>query len=127
MPYTLGEAAKATGKSKAAISEAIAAHRLSAVKDELGRWRIEPAELHRLYPPTGRPEPPPNTTEHPPDPGRAAEVAGLEATVAGLERLCRQLESERDSLREQNLRLTALLPPPPAPPPPRRWWRRRRA
>ena len=48
--YTLGEAAKATGKSKAAIGQAIHKGRISAEKDENGRWRIEPSELHRVYP-----------------------------------------------------------------------------
>ena len=49
--YTLGEAAKATGKSKSAISQAISKGRISAEKDESGRWRIEPSELHRVYSP----------------------------------------------------------------------------
>ena len=48
--YTLGEAAKATGKSKAAIGQAIHKGRISAKKDENGRWQIEPSELHRVYP-----------------------------------------------------------------------------
>lgn len=49
MVYTLGEAAKATGKSKATISKAIKNGRISAVKDETGTFRIEPSELHRVY------------------------------------------------------------------------------
>ena len=48
--YTLGEAAKATGKSKATIAQSIQKGRISAEKDDLGRWQIEPSELHRLYP-----------------------------------------------------------------------------
>lgn len=52
MSYTLGEAAKATGKSKATISKAIKSGRISAVKDESGTFHIDPAEVHRVYAPT---------------------------------------------------------------------------
>ena len=52
MVYTLGDAAKATGKSKATISKAIKSGRISATKDETGTFQIDPAELHRVYPPT---------------------------------------------------------------------------
>jgi len=48
--YTLGEAAKATGKSKATISKAIKSGRISASKDDTGTFRIDPSELHRVYP-----------------------------------------------------------------------------
>jgi hypothetical protein len=51
MAYTLGEAAKATGISKASISRAINSGRISAVKNESGSFSIEPVELHRVYPP----------------------------------------------------------------------------
>jgi len=50
--YTLGEAAKASGKSKATISKAIKSGRISAVKQDTGVFRIEAAELHRVYPKT---------------------------------------------------------------------------
>src|SRR6267154_4187689 len=122
MAYTLGQAAKATGKTKAAISQAIAANRISATKDDLGRWQIDPAELHRLYPPKGSQV---DDSEHLLNPNHTVELERLKATVEGLERLCRQIEGERDSLRDQNIRLTALLPPPipPATPTARSWWR----
>src|SRR3546814_5744190 len=51
MAYTLGEAAKATGISKASISRAINSGRISAIKTERGSFSIEPVELHRVYPP----------------------------------------------------------------------------
>ena len=50
MVYTLGEAAKATGKSKATISKAIKSGRISAKKGETGAFAIDPSELHRVYP-----------------------------------------------------------------------------
>ena len=51
MAYTLGEAAKATGISKASISRAINNGRISATKKDDGSFSIEPVELHRVYPP----------------------------------------------------------------------------
>ena len=50
MSYTLGEAAKATGKSKATISRAIKKGRISAARGETGEYSIDPSELHRVYP-----------------------------------------------------------------------------
>lgn len=123
LTYTLGAAARATGKSKAAIPQAITSKKISAIKDANGRYQIDPAELHRLYPVSKA-----ISTEH----GhlltldQRAEIERLKATVEGLERLCRQIESERDNLREQNSRLTALLPPAEAPAPATEahsWWR----
>ena len=51
MAYTLGEAAKATGVSKASLSRAIHSGRISAAKKDDGSFSIEPVELHRVYPP----------------------------------------------------------------------------
>ena len=51
MSYTLAAAAKATGRKKARILKAIEAGRIAGRKDEGGEWRIECAELHRIFPP----------------------------------------------------------------------------
>jgi hypothetical protein len=51
MPYSLKQAATATGKAKPTILRAIQAGKISAEKDAQGEWQIEPAELHRVYPP----------------------------------------------------------------------------
>lgn len=49
MAYTLGEAAKRVGKSKATISKAIKTGKISAIKGENGAFQIEAVELHRIY------------------------------------------------------------------------------
>src|SRR3954451_23449426 len=50
--YTLKQAAVAIGKSKPTVLRAIQSGKISALRDEMtGGWLIEPAELHRLYPP----------------------------------------------------------------------------
>lgn len=113
MVYTLGEAAKATGKSKATISKAIKSGRISARKDETGTFHIDPSELHRVYPPTVQSEPletPANTPQKTDIDGNIRELqARLEAAQERLldkETVIADLKEDRDRWRQQ---ATALL------------------
>ena len=54
MSYSLSEAATACGVYKSTVLRSIKAGRLTGTKDALGQWRIEPAELHRVYAPAQR-------------------------------------------------------------------------
>src|SRR3954453_11447356 len=51
MPYSVAEAAKAIGKSKPTILRAIRRGQVSATRDDAGAFRIDAAELHRVFPP----------------------------------------------------------------------------
>jgi hypothetical protein len=52
MAYTLTQASKACGKSKATLLRAIRSSRLSAARDDVaGSWLIEASELHRVFAP----------------------------------------------------------------------------
>src|SRR3954451_24357338 len=51
MVYSLKQAAEATGRTKPTILRAIQTGKISAKKNEIGEWEIEPAELHRVYTP----------------------------------------------------------------------------
>lgn len=51
MQYTLGEAAKATGKSKTTLHRAIKSGKISATKQDDNSYSIDPSELHRVFPP----------------------------------------------------------------------------
>jgi hypothetical protein len=51
MSYTLTAAATATGLSKTIILRAIKDGKLVGTKDELGKWCVDPAELHLVFPP----------------------------------------------------------------------------
>ena len=51
MSYTLGDAAKATGKSKMTILRAIKSGRISAQRKGDNSYEIDPAELHRVFQP----------------------------------------------------------------------------
>ena len=113
MAYTLGEAAKATGKSKATISKAIKSGRISAQKDETGTFHIDPSELHRVYLPTvysEQKEPPTNTLEKTDIDGTIRELqARLEAAherLSDKETVIADLREDRDRWRQQ---ATALL------------------
>jgi hypothetical protein len=49
--HTIATAAAAVGRNKTAILRAIKAGKISVVRDENGDLQIDPAELHRIYPP----------------------------------------------------------------------------
>lgn len=115
-PLTLNQAAKASKRSKATLLSAIDSGRLSASKDDLGRWAIDPSELFRVYPAdqstTGhenrdRPPEPTSQTNH-----LTTQVvmlqSQLEMLVQTAERERRTLETvisdlraDRDSWRRQ--------------------------
>ena len=97
-PLTLNQAAREAGRSKATLLEAIRGGRLSAPKDELGRYQIDPAELFRVYPPTGR-RPDAETATDPLQP--TTETALLRQKVEFLERIIRGIENERNDLRRR--------------------------
>ena len=50
MALTLNQAAKTCGRSKSTLLNAINSGRMSAPKDDRGRYTIDPAELHRAFP-----------------------------------------------------------------------------
>ena len=49
-PFTLSEAMRETKRAKSTIIDAIKTGRLSAGRDDKGRYLIDPAELFRCYP-----------------------------------------------------------------------------
>jgi hypothetical protein len=55
MAYTLGQAAKACGKSKSTLSKAVKAGKISVSKNDDGSFHIEPVELFRVFPAVSQP------------------------------------------------------------------------
>lgn len=114
MPFfTLTQAAKESKKSKSTISEAISSGRLSAVKDENGRYQIDPSELFRVYPPNVT-EPELKTITEPES--ERIEQAVLKQKVEFLERelnrereFVSSLERRLDEESAERRRLTLLL------------------
>lgn len=120
MAYTLGEAAKASGKSKATISKAIKSGRLSAVRQDTGVFRIEAAELYRVYPKTvdGNQNRTPQTVAQTPEntPSIRELQARLEAAQERLtdrDTVIADLREDRDRWRQQATALLAEQRPVP--------------
>jgi len=82
MPYTIGQAARAVGKSKPTIARAIKLGRISAGRNDDGTFAIDPAELHRVFP-------------------ALTERAGMESEPI--------LRSDTDALRRENELLRDML------------------
>jgi excisionase family DNA binding protein len=47
---SLSEAAAATGLNKTTVLRSMKSGKISGTRDPLGQWRIDAAELHRVYP-----------------------------------------------------------------------------
>lgn len=113
MRYTLGEAAKATGKSKTTVQRAIAKGKISAEKNGNG-YSIDPSELHRVFPlqrvDTVSIDPDVNT----PRPHETLDntsvlrvrIEALEALLSREQEVTSDLREDRDKWRHQ---ATALL------------------
>jgi excisionase family DNA binding protein len=98
MSYTLGTAAKATGKSKSTIQRAIQSGRMSATPLDNGSYRIDPAELERVFPIVSRDSPTqPDMTQY----GTGNDTGGLHGQIQVLRELIGQIEGERDDLRRR--------------------------
>ena len=102
MPYSLKQAATATGKSKPTILRAIQTGKISAEKDEQGEWQIEPAELHRVYllvsERNGSDEPECNDTQQADSP---IETALLRAEVQQMRERFASIEIDRERERRE--------------------------
>ena len=113
MSYTLGSAAKATGKSKTTIQRAIAKGRISAQKDDGGRYIIEPSELHRVFPSvsgaTVAQQSQSDTTRPPDETPLQVKVEALEAMLDREREALSEMRSDRDAWKQQ---ATALLSGP---------------
>jgi polyhydroxyalkanoate synthesis regulator phasin len=90
MSYTLGQAANATGKAKTTIQRAIKKGKISASRNESGGYVIDPAELHRVFPPVATPE---DTTSNP-------RVTALEQQLQAIQQENRLLQVHLDEVRE---------------------------
>jgi excisionase family DNA binding protein len=107
MPYTLQEAAEATGLNRSTIFRAIRAGKISAVRNEQGTWQIEPAELHRVYAPLATPDA---------GTARPHHDALADRMVQLLERQLEDMRQERDHWRiafeQERERAQRALPVP---------------
>lgn len=150
--FSLSQAAKRVGVSKATIHRAIKSGKLSANRQDDGSYKIDPSELSRVYQMTagdmseGTPETASepvsrgsgetirNPSRNAPEPLSAAaavlqaELGGARQLIALLEAQVEDLRGDRDGWRQQAETAQRLLTyerektSPPTPA--RQWWRR---
>ena len=126
MRYTLGQAAKATGKGKTTIANAIEKGRISATKDELGQYQIDPSELNRVYPVTVSTTNKPNDNRPLIEHELSIKLARLEWEVEKLREDKARLEAEKIDLAndrdEWRIQAKMYLPKPSEPESPQGFW-----
>lgn len=116
MKYTAGQAAKATGVSKATITRALHSGKISGTKDENGAWSIDPAELHRVFSPVAHEMHETQVMKQPETTGKSNEPGVLERENQMLREALTEARQERDRWHQIAERLS-LAPPAAAPTP----------
>jgi hypothetical protein len=125
MPYTLAAAAAATGLSKTTIFRAIKSGKISGSKDVNGQWEVEPAELHRVYPPFAEGAECTDAPQHHASVHATAAVelelklAVLEERVIYLRDALDEMRGQRNAWQTQAERLALTDERPQRP-----WWKR---
>jgi len=117
MKYTAGQAAKATGVATATITRALKSGKISGHKDSNGAWIIDPAELHRVFPPLSlkgheMPLMKQNATPYEID-ERPFESSALQREIQVLRETLADVREDRDKWRDMAERLS--IAPPIAP------------
>jgi hypothetical protein len=94
---SLSEAAKLSGQSKSAIWRAVNSGRLTATRTFTGDYRIDPAELHRVFSSetADRPAPTVSMRRNPTELERA-EAASMQEQIERLFEVGRQIRNELD-------------------------------
>src|SRR3954452_2446173 len=138
MKYNLVSAAEAIGVSKATMHRYVRKGRISATRTDDGFYEIDPAELHRVFPPVSKTEPEtvsrdePKPTKTEGETGQYAlvfevQLEGLRALIAEKDRRIMDLETDRDRWAEQAQRLALAAPKSADAPARRSWWPWRRS
>lgn len=101
MSYSLSEAAKAVGRTKPALLNAIQKGRISAKKNDLGQWEIDPSELHRVYRPVSQETRDaerslPELIEE-----KEAKIKELRTRLEAAEELKREVQARNEELRRE--------------------------
>lgn len=112
MRYTAGQAAKASGVSTATITRALKIGKISGKKNDEGAWVIDPAELHRVFPPVTSQEPEKPSMQQDATGGNASENRALERELNTLREALADARQDRDKWRDMAERLS-LAPPAP--------------
>jgi hypothetical protein len=126
--YSLATAAAACGLNKSTVLRAIKAGKISATRNVHSEWQIDPAELHRVYPPASVVAAKDGRTEAGPQYASSdARSQSAEERLTELKAMLDDMRGQRDSW-QQMAESVKLLLPGPTPPQPSWWpWSRRAA
>jgi len=117
MYFSLGQAAKEAGVAKSTISKALSSGKLSYREKNPEGYKIDPAELFRVYPKTTKTDAD-ETSSNDWKPGQTGnetvpysakfeiQLAGLKSLIEEKDRRIADLETDRVHLREDRHRLT---------------------
>lgn len=97
MKYSAGKAAQATGLATSTITRALKSGKISGERQEGGGWLIDPAELHRVFPPVAA-----QGSQATPLLGSA--TPNLDSRNSGLERLVESLQEQLADVRASSAR-----------------------
>jgi hypothetical protein len=125
--YSMGQAARAVGKAKSTLSRDVKAGKISATRNPDGSLAIDPAELHRVYPPVFQPNGSSNgrsTDSQPPETGAGTgferrEIELLRERLVDKDSVIADLRRRLDFEGEERRRMFAILTTERTP-----WWRR---
>lgn len=109
---TLGQAAKATGKGKGTLSKAVKSGKLSVAHKEGNQYKIDPAELFRVfpYPQQGEQETKKNvSSEQMETPSETSRNAILEVELRLTQQMLRKEEAAHAETKSEKLRLLDTL------------------
>lgn len=102
--FTLGQAAKATGKNKTTILRAVKDGRISAGRDEANQYVIEPAELFRVFPAVAEEGVAQPAATTPTAPLRNDAEQPVATAVTGYRLLAEELRRQLDEARQERER-----------------------
>ncbi len=120
------DAVKVYQVSRATLMNALSDGTISAEKTDAGHWRIDPAELARVYQPRAPQKAvsrakPDQVSRDEPDQKTASDAADMAARLARAEAAL-DAEREKVALLQHNLDDLRRMLPPPDTKPRRSWW-----
>lgn len=112
MRYTAGQAAKAAGVATSTITRALKTGKISGEAQKGGGWLIDPAELHRVFPPVATPQLQDSRTLEHETPEFDSRNSALPSLLQVLQEQISDLKADRDHWREEAQAMRRLLPQP---------------
>jgi hypothetical protein len=104
--YTLGQASRATGLSKTTISKAITSGKISVFEKSKEGFKIDPSELHRVFPAVTETTTQKVTNANTQETG---VTVNLETEIRLLREMLKREQEQNQFLQDQLIRSTLLL------------------